>query len=108
MALFQPINTQISAGCTVHRWVLVIYLLSNLTQPWKFLMHLLAVLSHLRPRFSYDYILDHYGHAQSRRGASARRGRAPLYGDNISSRRCAWATSVSLQSRLGAWNPKLD
>ena len=38
----------------------------------------LALLSsHLRPRFAY--ILDQYGHARSRRRASARRGEAPCY-----------------------------
>ena len=40
-------------------------------------MHPLAVQSHLRPRFAY--ILDHYGHARSRKRASARRGESPLY-----------------------------
>ena len=42
-----------------------------------FLMHSLAVLSHLRPRVAY--ILDHYGHARSRRRASARRVKVPFY-----------------------------
>ena len=42
----------------------------------KFLMHPLAVLLHLRPRFAY--ILDYYGHARGRRRASAHRGEAPL------------------------------
>ena len=39
-------------------------------------MNLWAVLSHLLPRFVY--ILDQYGHARSRRRASARRGEALL------------------------------
>ena len=42
----------------------------------NFLMHPLAVLLHLRPRFAY--ILDYYGHARGRRRASAHRGEAPL------------------------------
>ena len=37
--------------------------LFSLTQPWKFLLHSLSVLSNSRPRFAY--ILDHYGHARS-------------------------------------------
>ena len=40
-------------------------------------MHTLAVLPRLLTRFAY--ILDHYGHAQSRRRPSARRGKASLY-----------------------------
>ena len=36
---------------------------------------ILTLLSHLRPRFSY--VLGHYGHARSRRRASARRGDPP-------------------------------
>ena len=44
-------------------------------------MHSLAVLTQLKPRFAY--LLDHFGHARSRRRESARLGESPLYLVNV-------------------------
>ena len=43
-----------------------------------FVMYPLAVMSHKRPRVAYPYAFSQYGHARSRRRASARRVEAPL------------------------------
>lgn len=62
----------------------------------SFRMHLLAVKSHLRPRFGY--IFDHYGNTRSRRRASARRGESRLYPLYLLGRRCHTAVSLEEQS----------
>ena len=67
---FQTLN---HSGCRV----CFVFLCSTRLNIGTFLMHPLAVLSHLRPRFAY--ILDHYGRARSRRRASARHGEDPLH-----------------------------
>ena len=57
-------------------------------------MYPLAVLSHLRPRFSC--ILDHSGRARSRRRASVRYGESPLYIlQFVREQRLEWRQSLS-------------
>ena len=56
-------------------------------------MQPLTVLSHLRPRFAD--IPDNYGHARSRRRASARHGEAPLQYRNTQNPNIQWLDSSS-------------
>ena len=84
IACFQPINTKVLS--LVHG---VGSVLSFSAQPHstmeisKFLIivHPLAVLSHLRPRFAY--ILDHSGHARSRSRRRALARREKMIGSSI-------------------------
>ena len=76
--------------------------LLNLTQPWKFLDAPLD--KHCRIYgLDFPYTLDHFEHARSRTGASARRGEAPLYLVYVAYQVSGICDSPSILERRAVW-----